>query len=92
MNDMITGLIAPLLRKWIATACGVWITILIENGVLTQLQTDQLIQMLVAIGIFVIVSLWTWGKNKITAKTAMTIPTQSVPTVVSAVAVTTPAK
>jgi hypothetical protein len=92
MSDMITGILGPQLRKWIAAACGAWITVLIENGVLTQPQVDQLIQMLIAIGIFAGVSLWTWAKNRITAKTALTVPTVAVPTVVSAVQVVNPTK
>ena len=92
MSDIITGLLGPQLRKWIAAACGAWITVLIEKGVLTKLQTDQLIEMVIAVGIFAIVSLWTWGKNKIQSKVAVTIPVASVPTVVAAVAITSPVK
>jgi len=92
MSDIITGLLGPQLRKWIAAACGAWITVLIENGVLTQPQVDQLIQALIAIGIFAVVSLWTWGKNKINSKVAVTIPVASVPSVKMAVVATSPAK
>lgn len=92
MSDIITGLLGPQLRKWIAAACGAWITVLIERGVLTKLQTDQLIEMLIAVGIFVVTLLWTWGKNKIQSKVAVTIPVASVPSVQLAVQATSPAK
>lgn len=90
MNEMITGLVAPLLRKLIIGACSAWITILIEKGVLTQPQVDTMIQGAIALALFAVTALWTWGKNKINSKTAMTVPTVSVPTVVSAVAISSP--
>lgn len=86
MDDIINGLIGPMLRKWIAGACGAWITILIEKGVLTQPQVDTVIQASIAIGLFAVVMLWTWLKNKLTSKTAVTVPTAVVPAVVATVA------
>jgi hypothetical protein len=86
MDDIITGLISPMLRKWIAGACGAWITVLIEKGVLTQPQVDTVIQAAIAVGLFAVVMLWTWIKNKMTAKTAVTVPTAAVPAVAATVA------
>jgi hypothetical protein len=86
MDDIINGLLAPVLRKWIAGACGAWITILIEKGVLTQPQVDTVIQAVIALGLFAVVMLWTWAKNKLTAKTAVTVPTVVVPEVAATVA------
>ena len=85
MDDIITGLLTPMLRKWIAGACGAWITILIEKGVLTQPQVDTVIQAAIAIGLFAVVMLWTWAKNKVTGQTAVTVPTVAVPEVAAAV-------
>jgi hypothetical protein len=85
MDDIINGLLAPVLRKWIAGACGAWITILIEKNVLTQPQVDTVIQAVIALGLFASVMLWTWLKNKITSKTAVTVPTAVVPEVVATV-------
>ena len=81
MDDIINGLLTPVLRKWIAAACGAWITMLIEKGILTQPQVDTVIQAIIAIGLFAAVMLWTWLKNKLTAKTAVTVPTVTVPEV-----------
>jgi hypothetical protein len=86
MDDIINGLLAPVLRKWIAGACGAWITVLIEKGVLTQPQVDTVIQAAIAVGLFAVVMLWTWLKNKITSKTAVTVPTETVPAVEATVA------
>lgn len=85
MGEIINGLIGPMLRKWIAGACGAWITILIEKGVLTQPQVDTVIQAAIAVGLFAVVALWTWIKNKITSKTAVTVPTAVVPSVAAVV-------
>lgn len=81
MDDIINGLLGPMLRKWIAGACGVWITLLIEKGILTQPQVDTVIQAIVAIGLFAVVVLWTWLKNKLAGKAAVTIPASTVPEV-----------
>lgn len=81
MDEIINGLIGPMLRKWLAGACGAWIAVLIEKGVLTQPQADTVIQAVIAIGLFAVVALWTWIKNKVTSKTALTVPTVVVPEV-----------
>jgi hypothetical protein len=81
MDEIINGLLGPQIRKWIAAACGAWILYLVEHGVLTQPQIDTVIQAVVAIGLFLLVSFFTWAMNKIKGKVSVTIPKVDVPVV-----------
>ncbi len=65
MDNIITTLIYPMLRKWLTGAAGAWIAILIEKGVLTQPQVDTVIQAVCAVALFAGAALWTWVKNKL---------------------------
>ncbi len=90
MNDIITGLIYPQLRKLIYGACMSWIAMIIEwakanNIPIDQAVIDNWISILLALLGMAACAFYTWAKNKWTSKTAVTVPTVIVPTVQSAV-------
>jgi hypothetical protein len=91
LDGLIQKMLAEWLRKTIASACGVWITLLVTKGVATKSDMDTFIQIGVAILIFVGNALYTRIKNKVQGKTAVTIPTVMVPEVVATAAAISPA-
>jgi hypothetical protein len=90
MDDIITGLLYPQLRKLIYGAGALWIGMLLEwakvhNVPITEAVVDNWISILIALVGIVGSALWTWAKNKITSKTAVTVPTAAVPEIVATV-------
>lgn len=84
-DNLIDGLVQKMLgeqlRKFISAACGAWITVLVGKGVVTQPDVNTFVQVLVAVLIYVGNALWTRAMNKIQDKTAITVPTVTVPAI-----------
>lgn len=68
MGNM-TAWFATVVRKLIVGASSIWIAKLVEMGVFTQTQADEMtnltIQFVIAIGLIVGSALWTLIKNKL---------------------------
>lgn len=86
MEDFITGIIYPQLRKMIYGACMSWIAIIIEwakthNIPIDQAVIDNWISILIALLGMAGTAFYTWAKNKWFKQVAVIIPKASVPEV-----------
>lgn len=86
MLDTLIALLAPQLRKLIYGACMTWIALIIEwatahNIPITEAVIENWINILIALAVMAVVSVYTVLKNKLTGKVQVAVPTAAVPEV-----------